>query len=920
MEYTVQASFPKENNVILQSKLYPMARKTNNENNNNIWVTGDLIRDFNIIKQPINLTGYRDNLSSTVMEIQAGGAWYLEDLIKAIHNIPKNKSLAVKYPGAKGSGKLNINQAFQVWVKCKEDHHDKEIETWRIENFLGCKKHQVNKKTDATILYNGNGKIDILVIDDVGLGFVDDKEIIKEFRIKAKKAKNIIIKTHTSQFNSLLWNELKNQELFEKTTVVTTIDVLREGGAYITRGYSWDKTIEEIAQEFDSGQYSTLFKDLKRVIVLFDKFGIASFSNEQERSKFRITVNKNTTSVKAEKIAFERFVYDTQNCEGAWDNKHKGCIYGSLSILTAAITLLYSDKKASISYILGLALNSIQKNIELGGGSDQDPDYTEINSYLTRVFSLVQKNKKIKSKKDKQDDEFAKSFKRFYSAYPQYHDSLNYGLKRTEDGFKSDILSDVAGHGEHYLYAKAVEIIMRGPGNALKQLPMARFGKYQTYDREEIERINSIHNLIRVYQSHPSDNRPLSFAVFGAPGSGKSFAIKQLLASIFGKLNEPLVFNLTQFKEIGDLYQALHIVRDRTVKGAMPLVFWDEFDSEGNKWLKEFLAPMQDGEFNEGSITHPIGRAIFIFAGGTCDTFDEYQMKVLPLKELKGPDFISRLRGYVNIKGPNKTSDNDEAYIIRRALLIYTYLKKYHAPVFEINTIPSISPGVVNALLKTEKYQHGARSMESVIALSRTGSNKHFDTSSLPSPELLVIHTDKNFSRLVQEGELDYSLVEILAEAIHNRWKEEKEKDGYKYDIVRNDGPGQKTHPRLKEYHKLKEEWKEDNRLTARSTKAKFAEIGYEIVTGNTKKSTEEIDTVINAHKDELSKSEHDIWLRSHLIDGYEYNETSNDSLFLHKDIASRKDLLSAESNLDDAIIEATQEKLKENNYRLKKI
>ena len=64
----------------------------------------------------------------------------------------------------------------------------------------------------------------------------------------------------------------------------------------------------------------------------------------------------------------------------------------------------------------------------------------------------------------------------------------------------------------------------------------------------------------------------------------------------------------------------------------IPLVFWDEFDTSLDQtplgWLRYFLAPMQDGSFLEGQVTHPIGRAIFVFAGGTCNRMEEFGTKL----------------------------------------------------------------------------------------------------------------------------------------------------------------------------------------------------------------------------------------------------------------------------------------------------
>ena len=165
-------------------------------------------------------------------------------------------------------------------------------------------------------------------------------------------------------------------------------------------------------------------------------------------------------------------------------------------------------------------------------------------------------------------------------------------------------------------------------------MPLGQFGNLLTVDRREIESFRSIRTLVSEYGRQSRPKRPLSIAVFGAPGSGKSFAIIEVANSLLPDQLKVLEFNLSQRNDPGELPQALHQVRDVGLSGLIPLVFWDEFDTAlaGNPlgWLRYFLAPMQDGSFQEGQITHPIGPLIFVFAGGTSSTMETFGQRLGP--------------------------------------------------------------------------------------------------------------------------------------------------------------------------------------------------------------------------------------------------------------------------------------------------
>ena len=308
------------------------------------------------------------------------------------------------------------------------------------------------------------------------------------------------------------------------------------------------------------------------------------------------------------------------------------------------------------------------------------------------------------------------------------------------------------------------------PKTGLLNAPQYSVNYFFTVDRKEIEGLRNIKQLVLAYDKDKGEKKPISIAVFGSPGSGKSFVVKQLEKGIPIPNTSFLEFNLSQFSNPEDIIGALHQVRDEVLDGNLPFVFWDEFDSKEYMWLQYFLAPMQDGKFQEGQITHSIGRCVFIFAGGTSNDFqhfgheppkkpnkpdfsneteieiyklelDEYKEKFRRFENFKlkkGPDFKSRLNGYLNIMGPNQEysynaktekwdipNESDVYYPIRRAIL-FNALSGFDASKNDVDN------SLLNAIIKISKYKHGARSFEKIIKSIFQDSNGKMLRSNLP--------------------------------------------------------------------------------------------------------------------------------------------------------------------------------------------
>ena len=209
---------------------------------------------------------------------------------------------------------------------------------------------------------------------------------------------------------------------------------------------------------------------------------------------------------------------------------------------------------------------------------------------------------------------------------------------------------------------------------------------------------------------------------------------------------------------------------------------------------------MQDGEFKDGERVHPIGKAIFVFAGGTSKSFREFSREDygnqdsgnnVPAKDnngkdvkdvlgefvaSKGPDFVSRLQGYVDIIGPNPTNVRDKFYIIRRAVLLRSILIG-QKNIVENGTKVYIDDDVLNAFLLIPQYKHGSRSMSALVEMSMLSGRTTFEKAALPSRKQLDLHVNSEvFVKLLDRGVFISTAGEKMARAAHEHYLREQKK------------------------------------------------------------------------------------------------------------------------------------------------
>ena len=916
-----------------------------------IVVTGDLIRDHHLVQLPEDQDYKPVYGQNRVHRFTYGGAWYLQELLRlSCKDVDHLKVCGARRNAESSSdGAFHGNESYYIWSLHNRTIDNEKEQVWRINRFLGYQSPPV--KAQPLEIEGDTSSPTVLVLDDLGCDFRDKPALWPQALQERGSPQSIVIKAHAPLMEGPLWEKLLSDHA-DQITVVTSVAALRAHPlqATISKALSWDQTIEDIALAFERFERGPSAQDLgrcRRVIVHFDDAGAAIFTRSplklDEEAASGLAISGESNARLLERVRFGRFLYHPVELEGSWKARRPGHSFGASTIMTAAV-VRHELRPDDYPIIVAVkrALVAMRANHEKAGGSGRF-SVRAPNKCIEQIFhSLDENDSKVKT-----------SLEPYCAAFP--HELLSDPVMKEQPATETDLLQDLTGSGYEYVAAKATEVVMRGWEKPLELAPKAKYGKYITVDRDEIQRINQVHQMIARYQTNAEQwEPPLAIAVFGPPGSGKSFAIRELAKRLFEhkkSIMDRLIlqFNLTQIRDIEELHEKFHQVRTASVLGEIPLVFWDEFDTGKLTWLKYFLAPLQDGVFETSSGTYPFGKAIFIFAGGTSHSFEHFNRKrrgreKQEFRDMKGPDFVSRLHEFVDIKGPNpieRDSDeldssdrgvskrhsedpdprNDVAHLIRRAVLLRSLLERFQPNVFnERSKEPRISPGLIGAFLCVKEYVHGARSLEAVVRMS-TLNDGYLGP---PAKPLLQLHVSQDFMSLIESGEVAAPVIEALAETLHDAWCQEHETQGWRYGPQRNEET--REHPLMRPFKDLPEPEKERNRLTARVTHAKLLDVGFRIV----QQSNDKVDNrngqgYVSRHEynkqlPQLREIEHDIWLRNHLLKGYDWAARTNEDLLLHRDVTVFEKVPQEDQIYDDVIAGSIYERLEREGYALVRV
>jgi hypothetical protein len=645
----------------------------------------------------------------------------------------------------------------------------------------------------------------------------------------------------------------------------------------ITEGLSWEHTAQDLLPERTLNQSISDLTRARHLVITLGTDGALWLSRSADGSPRC------------------RLVFDPGGLEGAWARGIQGQVWGGMSCLVAGV----------VAELTGCSPTSVART--LSAADEGGPD---IGAGIVRGLSAARHLLAVgygPATDAALDEESPPTF----PPDPVIADVLDPSFRYRV----ADVPATVASIGRSKawtiasgdqgvvegrpLYGLARRVALFGPRALVGEVPYAVFGKLTAVDRVEIESLRGLERLVRSYEREPRPSKPLSIAVFGPPGSGKSFGVKQIAKSVLGDKVPILEFNLSQYADPAELVGALHQVRDRVLEGTTPVVFWDEFDSREYLWLQYLLAPMQDGAFQEGQITHPIGKCVFVFAGGTSHDFANFSPREESSSRIagvaarsgltrqekfrlaKGPDFVSRLSGYLNVAGPNRRQrydaligawvDDDAppdiSFPVRRALLMRATGGYVGAAE---NAEMDIDGGLLSAFLEISRYEHGARSLETVMKLTRSSGQPGLRRSGLPPEDQLSLHVDADEFMGLVDLDLPFKMhSEELAPAVHRFYRKAVAGEAVPYDV---------------EFEALPDGVRADNVAAAARIPRVLALVGLVIVSADHPATMKQdvVAKLIDANLELLAEAEHDGWMEQKYRDGWSHGSARDDATKTH--------------------------------------
>ncbi len=745
---------------------------------------------------------------------------------------------------------------------------DPDKTAWRIDKYEGYTGPEEDTPFGIDIPAEFSG-IHLLVIDDAGNGFRYATHADCLIKQALAQGVPLLVKLSRPIDNAKGWSKTISslqQRTNKAVPVILSMDMwtFRAEGLPVSRGLSWERTATDFAAWIrKDAKFAVLCNCADFIVVRLSLEGVLLYDTRSKAEK-KEAGDENAPAF--------TLIYDPSSIEGDLEEKTDGKMVGYTAAFTASLAAgLSSGDRIAVQSVAGVlrnscinGLNAARELLNKGYGPAQDGKKKLLNPVAPGLRPSTQSVSAP-----------------LPTSAPQMIDKTPFAIIQVPDPapWRTTTPPNWTILGQKtstQVVDLSIKILNNRTKPDLDGVPVARFGGLCAIDRWEIEGYRSIRGLMREYLDRKTVARPLCVAVFGQPGCGKSFGVKAIAEAVFGKKPDTLTFNMSEFMKVEELTRALHLVHDKARDGSVPLIFFDEFDSmlDGVPlgWLKHFLAPMQDGTFRDGEHEHPIGKAIFVFAGGTSHSFARFEQKGSDCDKMvrdnfidnKGPDFLSRLRGYVDVLGPTQRSPSDFGAMLRRAIVFGYNLKKQTDEMGETAPVIQLDNPLAYALLRVSGYNHGLRSLDAILDMSRLSVIRGLVPSALPSSAQLSLHlnAEEFFGLIASYFELSKeSRLKVFAPLIHDFYRETQWVDL----------PKKAAGEAHEDWEQLGQGYQDSNLQQANQLPTRILKNGYTIVP---KTGPSDVPAVMGFTPRQLRKlaiEEHDRWIAEKNNSGWRY-------------------------------------------------
>lgn len=492
-----------------------------------------------------------------------------------------------------------------------------------------------------TIAHNDEKKrYDFVIIEDSCRSNYDQKGVINEIVNKLESViensshdsiPRVVVKLKRSIRENNILLEALEENYSKKSIIIIEADLLRLEGLSISKDISWERTAQDFLMEWYNNSGMKCLRSFSHVIVQFGITG-AIYIYKSDSANVVKSISSRVHQLYFDPIAPRTGVFRDPDYDGDVIGSQT---FFSLSIVKEIINLMSRQlgDETSIMNAIGVGIKKGIRRCQINYTEGYGGEINNIKSCLEDPCGKCKPNAFV--------DIDIETLKIANGRVPIGILSWSL-LNQTSEYQLLDIARDIVIDG--------IDKVLNNPApnrDRILWVPVVRFSDLTVIDRRELEGYRTIYRLMaKAIISEP--DTPLSIAVFGPPGSGKSFVVRQLAESIPTEIDVREI-NLSQLESFEELKEKIEGIKkddywiESTDRDRQLLVFVDEFDSNLKEqelgWLKYFLAYMEDWYRTPEWKSSPRkngnspGNIIFVFAGGTSRNYLDFTREDTSLNE-----------------------------------------------------------------------------------------------------------------------------------------------------------------------------------------------------------------------------------------------------------------------------------------------